>query len=233
MVLRYVHLSPANAAGAARAVGTSVAQALRRRKNPTERKLQAERQLKWWVLTGSNRRPSPCKGDPAGQSRVSVESRYCNRLIPLATKLTETCGLDGRCDRRAQESTEGHGRVPQISRGDLRVPFAGLFIYGTQPRGWPFETSLLDRRSKCDAGFQDPSCHRNGAMHIHLASHRSDREQTGPHYGRCSSKAHRSRPFTTVRVPRLSRLSASLCLCAARPDYRWVGGDLIRACRPK
>jgi integrase len=32
MVLRYAHLSPANAAGAARAVGTSVAQALRRKK---------------------------------------------------------------------------------------------------------------------------------------------------------------------------------------------------------
>ena len=32
MVLRYAHLSPANAVGAARAVGTSVAQALRRKK---------------------------------------------------------------------------------------------------------------------------------------------------------------------------------------------------------
>jgi integrase len=32
MVLRYAHLSPANAAGAARAVGTTVAQALRRKR---------------------------------------------------------------------------------------------------------------------------------------------------------------------------------------------------------
>jgi Phage integrase family len=71
MVLRYAHLSPANAAGAAQAVGTSVAHALRRRKNPTERKLQAERQLKWWVLTVSNRRPSPCKDSTKDSPRAA------------------------------------------------------------------------------------------------------------------------------------------------------------------
>jgi len=38
----------------------------------------------WWVLTDSNRRHSPCKGDPAGQSRVSVKYRICNYLFPLA-----------------------------------------------------------------------------------------------------------------------------------------------------
>jgi integrase len=42
MVLRYAHLSPANAAAAARAVGTSVAQALRSPKVASDRKMSKE-----------------------------------------------------------------------------------------------------------------------------------------------------------------------------------------------
>jgi len=63
MVLRYAHLSPANAAAAGRAVGTFVTQALRSPKVASDRKMLKEQRLNWWVLTVSNRRPSPCKGD--------------------------------------------------------------------------------------------------------------------------------------------------------------------------
>jgi hypothetical protein len=62
MMQRYAHLSPDNAAAAARTVGTLVAQALKGKKNRPERKRQSKPDLDWWVLTGSNRRPSPCKG---------------------------------------------------------------------------------------------------------------------------------------------------------------------------
>ena len=41
--------------------------------------------------------------------------------------------LEGRCDRRAQKSTQGDGEVPQKSRGCLALPFAGLLGLGCAP----------------------------------------------------------------------------------------------------
>jgi hypothetical protein len=101
---RCAHLSPANAAGAALALGASVAHALGRPKGPTDHKIQDKQQLKWWVLTGSNRRHSPCKGGLAGQLRKQAICRDCNCLILLVVYRSKTEWLDGRCDRRAQLS---------------------------------------------------------------------------------------------------------------------------------
>ena len=48
--------------------------------------------VSWWVLTGSNRRPSPCKGDalPAELSTQSV------RISRASTRLCEVCGLTAK-----------------------------------------------------------------------------------------------------------------------------------------
>src|SRR5210317_904555 len=67
------------------------------------------RSVSWWVLTGSNRRPSPCKGDalPAELSTLLysrpwplLQSFQEHQKKPVATGFFVACAPEGRASLR-------------------------------------------------------------------------------------------------------------------------------------
>jgi hypothetical protein len=77
--------------------------------------------VSWWVLTGSNRRPSPCKGDalPAELSTQSV------RISRASTRLCEVCGQTAiSLQQRLRKTVLNQAvfRPPAEGRASLRHP---------------------------------------------------------------------------------------------------------------
>src|ERR1700730_8871254 len=125
--------------------------------------------------------------------------------------------------RRAQKGTGESRRFPAETCNCLLRDC----LLGASPRGWPLETSLLDRRPKCDADFQHPSRQRKGAMHLHFAGRRVPLEggASPVRYGTDGSALLRpfqleGAPFPAIYGRQGTKIiSAVSVFVAAKPEY--------------